>query len=334
MGTHPIFESDFDCLTEKYTFYKMGEVRKRKVSAEEKNGKGAPEPQIIQKGGGLGLIPVVLIAAILAGSGCHVIKKDTAADIAELTRFIDDLKVRNSETLELVTSLRAAVVQKDAMIENLGKSLKATEDQALADRASIKTVDDSLEKLKKAFREKKREFEVDITNLKSRDFVHTSGAENLTDELNKLSDKIDETDTKIKDEVSVKYEDNMQNIRNLGSKIEQASQAALRANKKMEATDVRMEELKQDLLTAEEASKSRTEQISDLEGKLESAKTEAEEKLNQINKVVNSLPTGVQEDLSKQGSEIVSVVSKLEALEAKVTEVLDSLTKVETEKSD
>ena len=106
--------------------------------------------------GGLGLIPVVLIAAILAGSGCHVIKKDTAADIAELTRFIDDLKgnakynflsqnnisplnynvnylkVRNSETLELVTSLRAAVVQKDAMIENLGKSLKATEDQALA----------------------------------------------------------------------------------------------------------------------------------------------------------------------------------------------------------
>merc|ERR1711990_377247 len=167
MGTHPIFESDFDCLTEKYTFYKMGEVRKRKVSAEEKNGKGAPEPQIIQKGGGLGLIPVVLIAAILAGSGCHVIKKDTAADIAELTRFIDDLKVRNSETLELVTSLRAAVVQKDAMIENLGKSLKATEEQAVA----------------------------------------------LTDELNKLSDKIDETDTKIKDEVSVKYEDNMQNIR-------------------------------------------------------------------------------------------------------------------------
>ena len=87
-----------------------------------------------------------------------------------------------------------------------------------------------------------------------------------------------------------------------------------------------------------------------MEGKLESAKTEAEEKLNQINKVVNSLPTGqysiagmkdllnvflgVQEDLSKQGSEIVSVVSKLEALEAKVTEVLDSLTKVETEKSD
>ena len=60
----------------------------------------------------------------------------------------------------------------------------------------------------------------------------------LTDELNKLSDKIDETDTKIKDEVSVKYEDNMQNIRNLGSKIEQASQAALRANKKMEAVSI------------------------------------------------------------------------------------------------
>ena len=40
---------------------------------------------------------------------------------------------------------------------------------------------------------------------------------------------------------------------------------------------------------------------------------------------------GLQEDLIKQGSEILTVVSKLEALEERVTEVLDSLTKVENE---
>jgi len=263
----------------------MGEVRKRKVSAEDKNGKNSPEAQIIHQGGGLGLIPVVLIAAILAGSGCHVIKKDTAQGIAELNSFIDELKVKNSETIELVTTLRAAVVQKDAMIENLGKSLKATEEQAVA----------------------------------------------LTDELNKLSDKIDETDEKIKDEVTVKYNDNMHSIRSLGKKVQEASETALKANNKMDDTDAKMEEIKTNLINAEEASKTRTEKISELEGKLENAKAEADEKLNKINSAIGSLPTGLQEDLIKQGSEILTVVSKLEALEERVTEVLDSLTKVENE---
>ena len=42
--------------------------------------------------GGLGLISVVLISAILAGSGCHVLKKDTQENINELNKFITNLK--------------------------------------------------------------------------------------------------------------------------------------------------------------------------------------------------------------------------------------------------
>ena len=42
--------------------------------------------------GGLGLISVVLISAILAGSGCHVLKKDTQENINELNTFITNLK--------------------------------------------------------------------------------------------------------------------------------------------------------------------------------------------------------------------------------------------------
>merc|ERR1711990_945449 len=125
MGTHPIFESDFDCLTEKYTFYKMGEVRKRKVSAEEKNGKGAPEPQIIQKGGGLGLIPVVLIAAILAGSGCYVIKKDHAESFSDIQQLTSQLKSDNAKTLKAVDAMKKSIEQKDLIIKELQQKVNA-----------------------------------------------------------------------------------------------------------------------------------------------------------------------------------------------------------------
>ena len=38
-------------------------------------------------------------------------------------------KVKNAETVELITTLRSTVVQKDALIERLGATLKNTEEQ-------------------------------------------------------------------------------------------------------------------------------------------------------------------------------------------------------------
>ena len=77
----------------------MGEVRKRKNSGEAKNGSNgssavAQPQQQAKSGGGLGLIPVVMISALLAGSGCHVIRKDTAKSIADLNDFVGELKAR------------------------------------------------------------------------------------------------------------------------------------------------------------------------------------------------------------------------------------------------
>ena len=75
----------------------MGEVRKRKNSGEAKNGSNgssAAPAQQQAKSGGLGLIPVVMISALLAGSGCHVIRKDTAKSIADLNDFVGELKAR------------------------------------------------------------------------------------------------------------------------------------------------------------------------------------------------------------------------------------------------
>ena len=56
----------------------------------------------------------------------------------------------------------------------------------------------------------------------------------LNDSLNKLEDKLSETDAKIKDEVDVKYQDNLKTVRDLGERISIASKEALAANKKMD----------------------------------------------------------------------------------------------------
>ena len=52
--------------------------------------------------------------------------------------------------------------------------------------------------------------------------------------MNKLEDKLSETDAKIKDEVDVKYQDNLKTVRDLGERISIASKEALAANKKMD----------------------------------------------------------------------------------------------------
>merc|ERR1711935_515925 len=108
----------------------MGEVRKRKNSGEAKNGTSAAQPAAQAKSGGLGLIPVVLISALLAGSGCHVIRKDTAKSIADLSDFVGELKAKNVETGQLVEKLRNTVATKDALVESVKAAINKNEKQA------------------------------------------------------------------------------------------------------------------------------------------------------------------------------------------------------------
>jgi len=266
----------------------MGEVRKRKTSGEKNGANGAAEAApVVQKSGGLGLIPVVLISALLAGSGCHVIRKDTAKSIADLNAFIGELKTKNVETGELVEKLRSTVATKDALIESLKQSINANEKQA----------------------------------------------QELNESLNKLEDRLSETDAKIKDEVDVKYQDNLKTVRELGAKIEVASKESMAANKKMDGTDQKMEKILDEMAKTEAASANRSQKIADLESQLSASHTDAAEKLAKLNAIVDNLPqewislqiSEIQSDLGKQGEEISSVASKLASLESRVNEVLASL---------
>lgn len=254
----------------------MGEVRKRKVSSEDKsNGSSPPqEVKVIEKGGGLGLISVVLISAILAGSGCHVLKKDTQENINEMNKFINNLKAENTATAALVQNLRDAISTKDSLIESLKKDIGANEEQT----------------------------------------------KKLNDLLNKMNDKLDETDAKIKDEVDIKYQDNLKSVRDLASQVEKTSKSALDANNKMDDTDKKMDSIVEELKLAETASQERTNKIKELEAQLANAKADAESKIDNLNSLVSALPSGIQDDLSKQGTEIEGFGSKIAALDARVSE--------------
>lgn len=101
----------------------MGEARKRKVSGDAKT--AAAQPVVTSDGGGLGLIPVVLIAAVLAGSGCYVIKKDHAASFADIENLTVKLKSDNAQILKTVEAMKKNIDQKDGIIKELQQKVTA-----------------------------------------------------------------------------------------------------------------------------------------------------------------------------------------------------------------
>lgn len=161
----------------------MGEARKRKVSEEKQaNGTKPQEVKIIEKSGGLGLIPVVLISAILAGSGCHVLKKDTTQNINELTTFVNELKANNAQTAELVSTLRSTIQSKDNLINSLKKDIAANEEQTKQTDKKMDTIISELkdsEAASQARNEKIKDLETKLSATKTE-------AESKIENLNSL----------------------------------------------------------------------------------------------------------------------------------------------------
>merc|ERR1712227_856563 len=221
MGTHPIFESDFDCLTENFCEKKlnMGEVRKRKPSKEQAVN-GNSEVKVVESGG-LGLIPVVLIAAVLAGSGCYVIKKDHAENFADLQKLTNQLKADNSNTLKAVDAMKSAIEQKDKIIKELQQKVNSgneknrlTDDKlndimsqveegtkgAQARQTKIEALEIALETAKKSTAASTEELR-NLVETKSADNAElTAQSEKLAEvsgEISKINEKIEEVVQKL-----------------------------------------------------------------------------------------------------------------------------------------
>lgn len=103
----------------------MGEVRKRKTSGDVKPSNGTDDVASAKSSGGLGLIPVILIAALVAGSGCYVIRKDNAENFSGIEALTRKLKTENTKTLETVESMRKNLEQKDSVIKELQLKVSA-----------------------------------------------------------------------------------------------------------------------------------------------------------------------------------------------------------------
>jgi len=114
----------------------MGEVRKRKASAEGESAK-APENVVVQKQG-MGFFSVVFVAAILAGSGCHVLKKDQAVEFDAVRGLAAQLKADNVKTLATIASMQEGVEQKDTIIKRLQEEVTATHEKNALFRNQLK----------------------------------------------------------------------------------------------------------------------------------------------------------------------------------------------------
>jgi len=105
----------------------MGEVRKRKASAEGEQAK-SPENVVVQKNG-MGFFSVVFVAAILAGSGCQVLKKDQAVEFDAVRGLAAQLKADNVKTLATIATMQEGVEAKDTIIKRLQEEVTATHEK-------------------------------------------------------------------------------------------------------------------------------------------------------------------------------------------------------------
>ncbi|CAG5109452.1 Oidioi.mRNA.OKI2018_I69.chr2.g3985.t2.cds [Oikopleura dioica] len=105
----------------------MGEVRKRKASGEAEA--KAPEKEVVFQKQGMGFFSVVFVAAILAGSGCHVLKKDQAAEFDAVRGLAAQLKADNAKTLSTIASMQEGLEAKDSIIKRLQEEVTATHEK-------------------------------------------------------------------------------------------------------------------------------------------------------------------------------------------------------------
>jgi len=130
----------------------MGEVRKRKASAETEPAKPA-ENVVVQKQG-MGFFSVVFVAAILAGSGCHVLKKDQAVEFDAVRSLAAQLKADNVKTLATIATMQEGVEQKDTIIKRLQEEVTATHEKNALLKEELVLLNEQIESTEGALKAK------------------------------------------------------------------------------------------------------------------------------------------------------------------------------------
>lgn len=176
----------------------MGEVRKRKTSGDVKPSNGTDDVASAKSSGGLGLIPVILIAALVAGSGCYVIRKDNAENFSGIEALTRKLKTENTKTLETVESMRKNLEQKDSVIKELQLKVSAGNEK---NRMKIEALEKSLLETKSATAAQTEELKTMVsTEWKAASGELETQAATLTAvnaQIGALGAKVEEGETKV-----------------------------------------------------------------------------------------------------------------------------------------
>lgn len=313
----------------------MGEVRKRKASAEGEQAK-SQENVVVQKQG-MGFFSVVFVAAILAGSGCQVLKKDQAVEFDAVRGLAAQLKADNVKTLATIATMQEGVEAKDTIIKRLQEEVTATHEknalleEKLSDlQETVRKSSDDNDARSKSITDLQSELDLAKTETASKliqlhELVSTSGVDvekidgqaaeivKVQDTLAALESKLNEESLKI---VELAENDVTSDISALESSI-QAQKTAVEnligalANA-AKAEDVAKisaltKEIQQAIVNVEESKVSKNA-VGPLRNEFETA-------ITQLQKTVNDIAESAKSSDAKFTTELAALSSVLESLQ-------------------
>merc|ERR1712130_18726 len=279
MGTHPIFESDFDCLTDSnYTvFIQYGRSAKEKSSEEKSN--GAENAVIVSEAGGLGLIPVVLIAAILAGSGCYVIKKDHAESFSDIQQLTSQLKSDNAKTLKAVDAMKKSIEQKDLIIKELQQKVNAGNEKN-------RLMEDRMGDLNELIGSTESELQTDIDSkyedqmTKIKSFAAEIGVH--SNSILQSNNRLDKTDEKL-DDVVTRISESTDSAASRQKQIELLEQALADTKTSTASQTAELKRLVEDSSADDAAMEVQTAQLNEVTGQISSLNAKIQEVFEKLN---------------------------------------------------
>jgi len=292
----------------------MGEVRKRKASAETEPAKPA-ENVVVQKQG-MGFFSVVFVAAILAGSGCHVLKKDQAVEFDAVRSLAAQLKADNVKTLATIATMQEGVEQKDTIIKRLQEEVTATHEK---NALQIKNLTESLDKLASKHTDLRVDYEVKIQTHLTRVLNNADAVTFLKEELVLLNEQIESTEGALKAKIEANYQDQFSELKKQAQRYGIVEKDLLKAGNSVEELEEKLSDLQETVQKSSDDNAARSKTIVDLQAELDVAKTETASKLIQLHELVSTSGVDV-EKIDGQAAQIVKVQETLSALESKLNE--------------
>merc|ERR1712176_1513107 len=265
----------------------------------------------------------VLIAAVLAGSGCYVIKKDHAESFADIQALAEKLQADNAKTVKTVDAMKAAIEKKDAIIKELQQKVTAGNEKNRLMEEKMGDLNELLESTEEKLKtDIDAKYEENMKNIKK--FANEINA--YSSQILNSNNRLEKTDDKLEDVIK-QISDGLQAADTRQSQIDSLEKSL----KDTQADTVtRTSELRQ-LVETKSQDKGVIEeqagQIASVNGKIDSLNTkiaEGESKIAKLSADLVSVNANVGE-LKSLGAAIPALEEQVESFAASVEEISQNI---------